>query len=433
MSTFGLLAYVAILSGLFVATLRRPAVSIAAVLLMYSLEQWGQASHPILLKHVTFTNYSVGIIVVSAVAVRVLRGQNLFSRYPKVVWLIVALLGYALLSTLWSPYSDKVYAIWIAAAPYIGLMIGLAPIVWRDERDLSAAFGAFFVCGLPLLACLLFFVEWDNRMIVLSRAGGVVYGNPLEVGTMAASLLVVGMLYKPDPRGSRMNQKIWGLLRAPTLVGAIALIVISGARGQLFGAVVACIVLWPMVQRVRSPARFVAWGVVASIVGGAVYIAIEGLGEENIRWSAERINQDIAGRFSNSVNLIAAWLSSAPSIVIGLGNSASYKIAGIYPHNVPVEVLCEEGLIGAAIYTTILLSILKAIRRGLRVTVIGSQERRILAILAGLELLMFIVSLKQGSLVGSPTFLMFAIFICKYSKYVYKTRNSGMAISSNGL
>src|SRR5688500_12257846 len=103
----GLSVYIAIAGGLFIALWRYPAVALAGVLCMFGLEQWGQATTTFFAQHQTATNYLIGGILVIALAVQgIKRGFRIFSDYPFIGWLTLALFLYAFISTQWTPRPD---------------------------------------------------------------------------------------------------------------------------------------------------------------------------------------------------------------------------------------------------------------------------------------------------------------------------------------
>jgi hypothetical protein len=107
--------------------------------------------------------------------------------------------------------------------------------------------------------------------------------------------------------------------------------------------------------------------------------------------------------------------------VFGLGNSASYdpSLLGAYPHLVPVEILCEEGAIGALLYLWMLAIVVRDSRFLLRRKGSLREERVSFSILIGIIVYMFLISLKQGSLLSTATFFMCVML---FSKAVAVTR-----------
>ena len=128
------------------------------------------------------------------------------------------------------------------------------------------------------------------------------------------------------------------------------------------------------------------------------------------------------GRYENSIILIEYWLNGGISVIVGLGNSASYELIGIYPHNVLVEVFCEEGIIGGSLYLFILLSSLKAIVTCIKKTKPRSKSRNSVALVSSFFIFSFIISLKQGSLIGNYYFFLFAIILSYFKEEIYTNR-----------
>lgn len=111
-------------------------------------------------------------------------------------------------------------------------------------------------------------------------------------------------------------------------------------------------------------------------------------------------------RIGSAQQLFEYWSSSDPlHVLFGLGNSISYdpRILGGYPHVVPVEVLCEEGIVGALLFAACIgLSVHYAIKAGLSS---NGLTRQLFTTVLALMLYEFLLTLKQGSLLGSRTFL----------------------------
>ena len=409
----GMLSYIAILGFLALWSLKRPAVALSAIICMYSLEQWGQSTVPFLLAQRSFTNIAVGVIVLIAVLNTFLLKTKVKYLFTEVSVAIYALFIYAYFSTYWSPAGDVAASLWNRSFPYTVTIVVLGPYLINTHLDIKRFANSLMVVGPPLAFFLMFFVEWENRRILL---GGTSYhdgllGNPLTIGTFSSILLIV-CFFKVAERFIEIQV----LIRVVVAVLAISLVVTSGARGQLLAVILVAYLFFPLVYRIRSVATFLGAGVLLSIITALIFIAVIQAGGDNIRWSSEEISAAAGGRLNASLVMVSHWFNSGIFILGGLGNSASYSILGIYPHNVMAEVLSEEGLIGICLYLFILIRSGIAVKRCVAYSGADTKSRRDVAIIGGLFLFSFIVSLKQGSMLFNPYFFMFAIIISRYEK-----------------
>jgi hypothetical protein len=108
--------------------------------------------------------------------------------------------------------------------------------------------------------------------------------------------------------------------------------------------------------------------------------------------------------------------SDMMGLLFGLGTSASFspRIAGFYPHIVPIEVLCELGVVGIALFIAILVLTLRSVIRYMRryaALETNSKGTRVVVSLAALFILEVLLSLKEGSLLRDANLLMFPILI----------------------
>ena len=99
--------------------------------------------------------------------------------------------------------------------------------------------------------------------------------------------------------------------------------------------------------------------------------------------------------------------------MFGLGNSSAFHILGIYPHITGLEVLAEEGFLGAVLYSTIILLALRSIKRIASAVKLSDKKRNTLAMLAGLFVFEFTLSCKQGSLLSSVYVFAYAIMLAR--------------------
>jgi hypothetical protein len=415
---YGLITYVVIVGGLFIALWKHPAVALAGVLCMFALEQWGQATTPFFAQHQTVTNLIMGTLLLLAVVVQLSRrGFAILAEYPPVGWLTMGLFAYAFLSVQWAPQPDFSMSLWSSRWPFVVTFIVLGPLVLADRSDLHTVYKSHVLVGGTLTLLLLLFVEWDGRRIVLEQD----LGNPLAPAIMAGLVALFIILGNPWS-GSR----IMFVVRWVTVLVCLALIVRSGSRGQLIGVFGVAAVCWS-VSRGGSIKQLSLFFVCALCLGSATSWAIEefwtrpGYVEHAERWTEDSAQEDMADRIHNALHLLELWISSPDKVIIGLGNSASYdhRILGFYPHLVPLEVLAEEGLIGMSLYMLILVFTIRSAIRCYYALENDRLERLPFGALLGGYLFLYLLSLKQGSLLLNLEPFMFGIVLGWYERQLF--------------
>jgi hypothetical protein len=176
--------------------------------------------------------------------------------------------------------------------------------------------------------------------------------------------------------------------------------------------------------------QFVILGLVVVFLGGATSWAIQEYSSEQVygahgsRWNEKYAEEDVSGRMNNAMRLVRLAYESPETVLLGLGNSASYDphILGIYPHFVPLEVLAEEGLIGFGLYAMILYLSLRAAFRSFRIIANVPRERLLLGGLVGLYMFTLLLSFKQGSLLANSEFFMLSIILARYEGILSRDR-----------
>lgn len=418
---FGLSAYLLVASGLFVASLKYPAVALAGILCMFGLEQWGQATAKVFVQHPAATNLLVGgILVMAFVTQCIRRGYNVVAGYPWVGWLTVALFVYALASTQWSPRPDLSFNLWASRWPYLVTIILMSPLLITDLQDIRAANTAMVLTGGLLTILLLFFVKWESRRIVLDQD----LGNPLAIAAMAGMVVIIIILADPWPEAVRYFPFKWAVVAL-----SLALIVRSGSRGQLLGVVLVCITCWPISRGLSSIRQFIGLSIVVAFLGIAIGWTMQEFWAADVssgrgRWNEQSAQRDVSGRITNALFMVRLAAASPDTLFFGLGNSAAYdpRILGFYPHFLPLEVLAEEGIIGFGLYGLILYMALRSCYRCFRFAGDGIQERMLLGGLSGLFIFTVMLSLKQGSLLSNVELFMLAIVLGRF-EYLLSRRS----------
>jgi hypothetical protein len=392
----GFVTYFVILAGLVVGAWRRPAIGIAAVLCLYGLKQWGQSSTQFIASHGQFTNYAVAATAVLGLALLAHRRSCVFCQWPPTVKLVIALYAYAFITVAWAPDTMSSLQQWVIQGPYVLTVALLAPLLVTSLEDVGTAFIGTVIAGAVLCALALAFGHWGFRGLVLY--GDILESetNPLAMASLAGTVLIIAALSlnRPNP--------IWlRILAIVAIPVTMAVILRSGSRGQLLAAGVALAVAWPLAFRPRDSKSVAGLALAAAMVIGLGWFAYSHVEIDQARWNGSQSQEDVAGRLHNAAVLLETAASNPLTALFGLGNSSSFQIIGFYCHISGLEVLGEEGLIGAILYAAILYYTVRDLGRISAWLGPTDPRRATLAILAGLFIFEFILSWKQGSLLSS--------------------------------
>jgi hypothetical protein len=400
-----IIIYVASIIGLYLFVLRVPVAAVLGMLSMFGLEQIGQLGATWFLRFGAFGNVAFGVAVLVGL-VRLLPGAIPFGvqtvRTGKWVYLLFA---YALISTLWTPVPDVTTQLWPSAAPYLVTGTLVAPLLFTGLADLRRAQWYLVLVGVVAIPYVLFFGPWFGRVLVLG--GGFGQGNPLEIAALGAYAAFAVAFMPGAFRGPLRLATSWVVIAA-----ASALSYRTGSRGQLVGLVLCMMIFLPLTKATslsRQVSRFISLG---GLVLLSIYLGYESLSE---RWGTERLSADVGGRLEGALDVVAAAYESGFGIVFGLGNSASFseRLLGFYPHNIPLEILAEEGLVGFTLYAMVLLAVWRSLLVTFRASAANTLARNVWGFLGSLVAFEFLLTLKQGNLLGSWRFFMVAILVCK--------------------
>lgn len=411
MSAIGFATYLICMLALGVGSLFSAAVALTAVFCMYGLDQLGQVSHPWMLQHSVFTNVAVGLmLLVGLLRKRTSTGQ-LWSVAPGMTALVCALYGYALLTLVWTPAPELAWQQWVGNGPYVLTVAMAGPLLVTGINDLRNAMRCTAIVGSAIVAVTMLFGEWGMRG--LTDSSGTFETNPLAIASLAglvmAACVFVGF--------SRRGLAEW-ILRLGAAVICLVLIIRSGSRGQLVAAVVAMALMIPIRFHIASIRGLVP----ALLVGAAIAIGLDMgsslyINEDTQRWTEAGATEDVQGRLAMVTALLSKWSESSISILFGLGNSAATdpSIVGHYPHNMPLEILGEEGLVGFTLLLLILGATVKSFLHARRQVSGNADHEAVLAAAGATFIFSFLLSLKQGSLLGNNVVFMAALIVARLS------------------
>ncbi|MEM8949944.1 MAG: O-antigen ligase family protein [Pseudomonadota bacterium] len=424
----GIGVYAGIVGTLAVWCLYRPSVILSMIFLLFALDQWGFALASAYLGSSAFTNILVAGMTAFAIIILFVFGRPHRLLSGPAFWLVVTLFIYAFVSIFWVSVPGKAMAIWSVNFQYLVVFILGAPLLIQDVDDLEVPMRALLLLGTPFIFCLNFMLEWGYRGFVVN---GEVTRLPLALAQFGGYMMILGALFGP-------KHGFWVLLRiAAVLLGAL-LIVKTGARGQFISAVLCGAVLFGLGRSGFSPIKLVLATAFASVFvviayfGAISYMKSDPtLQATAARWSIDRLTEDYGERSIRVIRIEAmleAWSDSPGTMLIGLGNSASYdpnitdctSPVGCYPHNLPIEILTEEGLIGLGLYLALILYVGVIAVRAISDSSVNDERKGALKVLLAFMIFELILSLKQGSLLGNWRFFLFAILLDRSINLLYK-------------
>lgn len=384
--------------------------ALVALICMFAFEQWGAIYVPFVATNGTLVN--IGILLLVAVAwFRLPAGSTFeFILYPTRTLMIV-FLGYAFVTTVWSPPDSNATARFLNEIHYLVAALVIAPLLIRTVTDFSKVLDAVTWLGGSLVVLFAYVPDFEGRSLLLEYDLEETLGLPLALGDFAGFVLIVTFM--------RLRMHLltvcWGLLVCGS---ALFLITKTGSRGQLFFAIATILVCLPVRWKNFSVNRFIAFVLVGLIAAGAVFIVVK---TENTLSSRIAANDgDSLGtmpRVEMVQVLIKAWVDEPSAMLFGLGSSASWSrsLMSGYSHVVPVEILAELGIFGFALFSLAVLTLFLQAFTGNKkhLSDVGIKN---FAALFSCWVFALLLSCKQGTLLYVTDFFMYAVLAEKCLK-----------------
>lgn len=407
------------------ASLVRPGVAIGLIFCTYAFEQTLQAHSPFALTHQSLFNYVTALTVVAALLSMVLRGRWRAPYLPLSGGLTLLLLAYALASSAWSRSPGTTLEVFGENLPYLLVFSILTPLAFAHARDLRDALLTIMVLG-SVIGVTLLSTDWIGRSIALTTGlEGPERGNPLAIATLGVHMALAALLLKFSGLTRVMQAARWSIVA----LGAM-LVLKSAARGQFLAMIVPAALALPLSRRIGNRSARIG-----TVVAGAAFAALLSwlfpalIATQGSRWQSQTMLDTIEKtRVAHSIDVLQAWQDAGPARwAFGLGSSASFGIIGSYPHFVTLEVLGELGLVGLALFAGILFLGVRAMVRLVRMTSQSPDVRGVAATLGAMFLAAYILSCKQGSLLGSPILFADAIIIDRLAAIVGADQTESLA------
>jgi hypothetical protein len=384
---------------------------------MFGIENflWTQSSY--FIQHRSYVNLCIGAVVLSAAVFSLKSTRDLrLNRMQVLVWMLYA---FGFLSLLWTRAPEDARDQWHGSIHYVIVYVVLAPLLTRSPGALKDGFRWTMIIGIPVLFLSAFYCEWGTRGMVLAEPvfiGDALWTEafPLAVAQLATTVGVVTIV-------AELRIPMALVLRVAVLGVAIYIAFLSQSRGQVLVLVFVSLLLNTISNGKADPKHLLFAAVIGFAICTTVYFVAQEV--DLWRWDRTIIEGSLSTRQGFMSTMLQHWVDGPTwGLLFGLGTSASFHFLGIYPHNVPVEILTELGILGFAIYAAILMLsannsfCLSYQRQG------SATGRRDAIVLTGLLLSGFLLSCKQGALLGTEEVFFFAICLSQQRRFAEQTR-----------
>jgi hypothetical protein len=327
----------------------------------------------------------------------------------------LALLLWSSVTVLWTPSANAVSAI-LGGLPYMVLALVVSQALLTDMDIAEKTLRMILFVGTILCGLIILNPEFQTRWGRLGfDLGGGIRSSALSLGEAGGLTLMVGLLLRHNEGWA---SPFWNLLRLLGVLTGLYVGIQSGSRGQVLFAIAVAGAFYPFAAPIADVRRAVLsiLGLIFLSISTIVLLSTLLYGFDAQRFSVDELlygRSSTAGRVQNVLVLLNAWAPNPFAWVFGLGffafNSLYSGQLDPYSHVVVADLLCETGLIGAAIGAFVLWTSTRNYLALVRIHGGSPAHRAVVVAYLALATYMFLLSNKQGHLWGiSSTFF----FLC---------------------
>lgn len=432
-AALGYLVLVAMAAGMLVSY-TRPWFCFVAVLCLYPLKQLQMTYMPVFAANSSYFNFLVAAWVGAGVLGNLIRSRDVFTGYMnKSMALLLVLYGYVLLCVLWSAAPENAMARIRDGAAYWVMQVLLFPLCFNNLNDFRKTFAPTIVVG--AVVCFLFFINpnasyFAGRLTLrILGAGEEMRGNPLATAQLGGQIAIIAVLMLPQRATWLMHA-----IRLGAIFTGLGLAVAAGSRGQLALALLSMVLFYPMARKVKDLKTFFATAVGVGVFGALAFFTLSLFLKQDVeqatRWNLAEWGTQAEERSADAFRLVVQYWESPGHWLLGLGTNSFSAIRGeslSYAHNVLVEVLCENGIVGLVMYLTITWWVFKDHRDLWRAYAEDPVGRATVACLAAQGLYLTLLSYKQGTFVGLPE--PYYLWVLA-SRFMYRERVAERALAA---
>jgi O-antigen ligase len=331
-------------------------------------------------------------------------------KVPSAFLYACALFAFCALTLLWTRYPQTAEVWLLRSYPYLATFILVAPLCICSPAQVEKAFRVVLYFGFFILIGISFSSIGFRGVVLTEVDGKLIEGNPLATAAFGGyvALAAIFIIYSSKTSGAMF----WLHL----VIAAVALVTIArtGSRGQMIAVAIAAFVWLPITARIAAKRSSVSAIVISALVTIGMIYAVSQT-ELARRWNWEKIEGATFGRLGMAQSLLNEYADGGVGIwMFGLGSSASFDVVGFYPHIVVAEVLGEEGLIGLFLFLAFVSVVFLSGFKHIRSDKIEQSERVNLGLLMAIFTFEFMLTFKQGSLLGSSPFFGFGVCVAWY-------------------
>jgi O-antigen ligase len=306
----------------------------------------------------------------------------------------------------------------------IGFIGFFAPIVLVDNlKDMKV------VLLITLTICIMvsiFTIMAPRTFIVTGGEGweraGFLERGPLGAAIIAAIGALIAFCFAIMPHRSPILRILSTVLMPVLLIG----IVVTGSRGPLVGLTIS--ILAALVIYRRYLLR--AWPLIVFmvVIAATSFVFVNLAAEKTVRFTQLFYGTHEIEPVLSSRTVRWAWtlehVDENPVFGSGTGAWASdngYGDTREYPHNIILESLYEEGLVGATVLSLFIFLIFKRWRQASKLISLGEVDTeafQIIHVVGLLFLLTFLEAMKSGDIEGNRFMFFFAGLVVAVSSLV---------------
>jgi len=408
LTAFGYLMLVGMAAGMLYS-FSRPPFAFVLVVCLYPLKQLQMTYMGFFAQNSSYFNFLVFACVAAGVLGNLTRNRAAMGGFlNKANVLLLLLYVYVLMGVAWTPVADNAWARIRDGAPYWAMQVLLLPFLFSSLDDVRKTFVPAMLVG--LLSCVLFFTNpnasfYAGRLTLNIPLAGMEYrGNPLATAQLGGHIAIIAALMLPLRAGWLLN----GVRMAALFMG-LGMAVAAGSRGQLAAAVLSILLFYPLARRVANIRQFFLTATGVAVFGLVGIIAIKfflGQDAEQLgRWNITEWGKQTGERSADAFHLIEAWWANPGAWALGLGTNYFSFLRGepmSYAHNVLLELIGENGLVGITMYLVVAWLVFTSARDLWRMFSEDPAGRATLACLFAQAIFLTILSYKQGTFVGLP-------------------------------
>ena len=393
--------------------IKKPGVAFALLISMFGIEQFFQTQSGFFISNRRAVNLSIGFVIAIATIFSASRNRKVLNQPGAVQILTIVLFGYAFLSSIWTPGTEAFEARWYSSIPYLAVFLFAGPVLTQEKGAVKDGLRWTLFIGVPLLFLTAYYCEWGSRGLKLAiptREGNrLIYESlPLAIASFASYVGVTALVVH-----TRMPFAMF--FRLAVLGTSVYIAFLTQSRGQAIASIAVAATIYPVANQIKNAKGILISVIGLSIFGGIIYLIVSQI--KTGRWQADRVESAVLGRQAMWTTMLNSWFFCGDMrIFTGLGAAASFHYVGFYPHNLPVEILTELGIVGFCIFATIIwISVVNSFLVLKRLNKYPEIRGEVLVLL-GLMFLSLLLCLKEGSLYTWPVMFFFAICLSQKEK-----------------